>query len=158
MRFDAYAALANLRSEGGGRATPATCATRGPLLGGCVAQVARVARRTAPDGQISGRPVPADACRTSRTCRTGQAVQSEDRQEAYLALHPETAKPGPKSNCGELRHNSFADDQAAKTGQSAKVIPWPGRGYPPEAIRQGVAEAFADYRATDDPQDPRAWA
>lgn len=110
MRFDAYAALANLRSEGGGRATPATRATQQPDKAFLVAQVARVARRTAPDAEISAPPLQADTCRTSRTCRTGL------------------------------------------------VIPWQGRSYPPEAIRQGVAEAFADYAATDDPHDPRAWA
>ena len=34
---------------------------------------------------------------------------------------------------------------------------WPGRGYPPEAIRQGVTAAFTDYAATNDPFDARAW-
>lgn len=113
MRFDAYAALANLRLEGGGRATPATPATRAtqrPDEAPLVAQVARVARRTASDAEISDLPFQADTCRTSRTCRTGL------------------------------------------------TIPWQGRGYPPAAIRQGVAEAFEDYVATDDPHDPRAWA
>lgn len=44
-------------------------------------------------------------------------------------------------------------DEHDKTPES-----WPGRGFPPEAILQGVAAAFADYAATDDPFDPRAWA
>lgn len=104
MRFDAYAALANLRLEGGGRATPATRATQRPDEAPLVAQVARVARRTASDAEISDLPFQADTCRTGLT------------------------------------------------------IPWQGRGYPPAAIRQGVAEAFEDYVATDDPHDPRAWA
>ena len=110
MKFDAYAVLAKLRSKAGGRATPATCATPHPQTAPHVARVAHVARRTAPGTEISGQPIPADACRTSRTCRTGQ------------------------------------------------VIPWPGLGYSPEAIRQGVAAAFEDWEAMNDPHDPRAWA
>lgn len=123
MKFDAYAVLAKLRSEGGGRATPATCATQHPQTSPHVAQVARVARRTAPDAEISDRPVPADACRTSRTCRTGQAVQPATADEPI-----------------------------------GKVIQWTGKRYSPDAIRQGVAEAFDDWEAMNDPHDPRAWA
>ena len=98
MKFDAYAALAELRSDGGGRATPATCATQTPDNGPHVAQVARVARGTAPDGEISNPPAPADACRTSRTCRTGQAVKSENPPPPpgiAAAPLPSAAPPSP---------------------------------------------------------------
>lgn len=114
MRFDAYAVLANLRTERGGRATPATCATQHPESLPHVAQVAHVARRIAPNGEIDRHPVSEDPCRTSRTCRTGEAAHSES------------------------------------------VIPF--HVYAPEAIRQGVAHAFADHEAKNDPLDPRAWA
>lgn len=90
MKFDAYAVLAKLRSEGGGRATPATCANQ--------------------------------AVRFS-TISTGQAVQPATQDE-------------PRG----------------------QVIEWTGKRYSPEAIRQGVAEAFADWEAMNDPHDPRAWA
>lgn len=96
MKFDAYAVLAKLRSEGGGRAKRATCANQ-----------------VDPFSTIS----------TISTISTGQAVL------------PATA--------GEPVGN---------------VIGWPGKGYPPEAIRQGVAEAFEDWEAMNDPHDPRAWA
>lgn len=75
MRFDAYAVLSKLRAEGGGRATRATCATQHPDSTPRVAHVAGVARRTTPDSEISRCPVSADACRTSRTCRRGQAAK-----------------------------------------------------------------------------------
>lgn len=42
------------------------------------------------------------------------ALFTAKRKEAYEALHPETAKPGP--NRGKLCHNSFATDTAEKTG------------------------------------------
>lgn len=46
-----------------------------------------------------------------------------NNQTVAEALHPETAKPGPRrDNCGQVGHNSFADDQAARTGQSARAI------------------------------------
>lgn len=54
---------------------------------------------------------------------TERATFTAKRKEAYEALHPETAKPGPRAdNCGQVGHNSFADDQAAKTGQSARSV------------------------------------
>lgn len=93
MRFDAYAALAKLRSEGGSGA--------------------KRAKRANQSAQFS----------TISTISTGQAVQ------------PATADE-PRG----------------------KVIEWIGKRYPPEAVRQDVAAAFDDYAATDDPQDPRAWA
>ena len=46
MKFDAYAALADLRRKDSDSATPATCATPVPEIAHHVAQVAHVARRT----------------------------------------------------------------------------------------------------------------
>lgn len=52
-----------------------------------------------------------------------RAMFTARRKEAYLVLHPETAKPGPKpENCGAVRYDPFADDQSRKTGRSSRSI------------------------------------
>lgn len=43
------------------------------------------------------------------------------RKEAYLRLHPETAN-GQNQHTGRVGQPSFADDQAEKTGQSARKV------------------------------------
>lgn len=50
------------------------------------------------------------------------AVFTAKRKAAYETLHPETAKPGPRDNCGKVFHNSFADDQAEKTGVTSRKV------------------------------------
>lgn len=44
------------------------------------------------------------------------------RKEAYEALHPETRHGHNTKESGQLGHSSFAEDQAAKTGQSARAV------------------------------------
>ena len=52
-----------------------------------------------------------------------RATFTRRRKEAYEALYPETAKTGPRSaDCGQVGRNSFADDQASKTGESARSV------------------------------------
>lgn len=72
MRFDAYAALAELRSEGGGRAIRATCAIqRAPLPGLNSTNSMNSTDRPANAAQSDAIP-----CSTNSMNSTGQAVQS----------------------------------------------------------------------------------
>lgn len=52
-----------------------------------------------------------------------EAYQTSRRKEIYEALHPE-AKNGANQHdrSGKFCHSSFADDQSAKTGESARTI------------------------------------
>lgn len=53
-----------------------------------------------------------------------KATCTARRKEAYEALHPETRHGGDRKSdqVANLATRSFADDQAAKTGQSARAI------------------------------------
>lgn len=73
MKFDAYAALAKLREEGEGRATPATCATRLPEKPAHVAQVARVARPPVSEPEITPASAPEPSRDTDNPFRHGRA-------------------------------------------------------------------------------------
>ncbi|WP_423208743.1 hypothetical protein [Paracoccus yeei] len=56
--------------------------------------------------------------------RQGRARFTARRKEAYEALHPEARHGGDRKSdqVANLATCSFADDQAAKTGQSARAV------------------------------------
>lgn len=56
----------------------------------------------------------------SRLTPSEVALFTSKRKAAYIALHPETAKPGPKD--AEKFSTTFADDQAEKTGVTARKV------------------------------------
>jgi len=51
-----------------------------------------------------------------------RAAFTARRKEAYEALHPETAHGRNTKESGQVGHPSFSDDQAEKTGQSARGV------------------------------------
>lgn len=56
------------------------------------------------------------------------------------------------------RANPQLPNRTNSTISTGQVIPWPWRGYHPEAICKGVAKAFADHEAQNDPFRPEAWS
>lgn len=101
MRFDAYAALSELRSQSGGRANRAKHANPSPPIS------------------------------TNSTFSTGGTAES------------------PQSL--PLPFSTFSTISTGQASQSENCALSP-------RIAAAARAAFADYRATDDPHDPRAWA
>jgi hypothetical protein len=81
----------------------------------------------------------ADLCQTDRTDRTDET-------------------PGESTNSEVLSVLSVRQFDAELFPAAHTAAPWSGRGHPPEVIRTGVADAFTDWKAMNDPQDTRAWA
>jgi len=84
-------------------------------------------------------------CQTDRTDRT-------DETPGKPAIVPaETATPEVLSVL------SVCQFEAEPAAPSHAAAPWSGRRYLPEAIRTGVAGAFKDWQAMNNPRDTRAW-
>lgn len=83
-------------------------------------------------------------CQTDRTDNTDR---TPDKQ-AITARKPANLEvPSVLSVC------QFDTEPTCQTANAT-----PLSGWSPEVIRQGVAQAFEDYEAMNDPHDPRAWA
>lgn len=63
-----------------------------------------------------------------------------------------------QSQKNRIRNNlNIKDNRENRRNRNAASQTTPLPGYSSEAIRQGVAEAFADWEAMNRPHDPRAW-
>lgn len=88
----------------------------------------------------------AGLCRTDRTDRT-------DETPAGQAIPPGENAKSEVPSVLSVRQFDAEPVPAAHT-----AAPWSGHSPPPEVIRTGVADAFTDWKAMNDPQDARAWA
>jgi len=88
----------------------------------------------------------AGLCQTDRTDRT-------DETPAGLVI-----PSGENTNSEVLSVLSVRQFGGEPVPAAHTAAPWSGRSHPPEVIRTGVADAFTDWKAMNDPQDTRAWA
>lgn len=85
-------------------------------------------------------------CQTDTTDRTDKTPAAQDIP---------TEKTPASEVLSVLSVCQFGEEPNAA---DPEIIPWPVRCYAPESISAGVADAFTDWEAMNDPFDARAWA
>lgn len=105
---------------------------------------------------------------TQGLCQTDRTDRTDGTPDAQAIMPSEPASLEVPSVLSVRQFDTEPVHEVPPPAQSSRreaapnsvghVIQWTGRGFPPDAIRQGVTEAFEDWEAMNDPHDPRAWA